>query len=138
MSWRSCCAYPLSIANFLRLPDQKGISWGEQRLQEQVWTQRERREKWVALGHDISDFPFGEHRRQRRRETYKANRAARRRAHKASENEQTTFGEWEGTKDAIGDVEEEIEFEDTMAAFRQTHVGVPKPWEEDVADRTKE
>lgn len=54
------------------------------------------------------------------------------------EEERSALGQCGEARDAVGEVEDEMEIDDTAAAISQVEIVQKQPWESDLADRTKE
>jgi hypothetical protein len=63
---------------------------------------------------------------------------ARLEAKKAEEERRLNAQQWEAIENAVGEVEEEIEVEDTTAAMDDFAISQKLPWEEDLVDRTRD
>lgn len=100
---------------------------GDKRLREAVWTQKERLAAMIANGEEAPNC-----RMQKR-----LNRALIE-AKLAEEGRRLAAEQWEATNNAVGEVEEEIEVEDTTAAMDGFAISQKLPWEEDLADRTRD
>lgn len=101
---------------------------GDAKLRSNVWTQEERFEMWAASGETpkLSKKMGG---------TFERFQEAKR----AEEEERKLEAQrWKDMNDAMVDVEQEIEMEDTTAAMDGVAIGQKQPWMGDLADRTRE
>jgi len=111
------------------------ISNGERRLVEKVWNKHERAILWEDVGNDPDKFDAdGKDRRARKHQRRVERRALKEKA--ALEGERT-LGDWEDSRKAIVEAEEEIEVESTVEALSQTEIGPKQVWSGEVADRTR-
>jgi hypothetical protein len=101
---------------------------GDLKLRQNVWTQEERFEMWSASG----ETPKLSRKMGGRFERFKE-------AKKAEEEERELEAHrWKDMNDAMVDVEQEIEVQDTTAAMGGVAIGQKQPWLGDLADRTRE
>lgn len=117
-------------------PDE--VMKGQERLRQIVWSQNERIAMLVA---SEEAAPSAKMRRKVQRARQEAARAERQRkleAQMAEEERKLEAQRWKGMNDAMDDVEEEIEVEDTTAAMGGIVIGQKMPWKEDLVDRTRD
>jgi hypothetical protein len=126
----------------------------QKKLMQQVWSQAEREALTHEDGGDWALSNASRDRVERARRAHVENTAHGERVLAAfAQNDQgrpereyrpipqANFGglqfNFGGLQSAVAVVEEEMEVEDTTAAMQQTEIGARKPWEEELADRTK-
>lgn len=101
---------------------------GEAKLRSNVWTQEKRFEMWAASG----ETPKLSKKMGGRFERFQE-------AKRAEEEERKLEAQrWKDMINAIVDVEQEIEVEDTAAAMGGVVIGQKQPWMGDLTDRTRE
>ena len=100
---------------------------GDQKLRSIVWTQRER---------DVMMLEIGE-RPKSKKGNMKLERT-RREIEAEEEERRTTAEQWKSMNEAVGEVEEEIEIDDTTAAMDGFAISQQVPWQGDLADRTRD
>lgn len=105
---------------------------GQKRLKQIVWTEDERKAFTLAEGGDWALSNKARKRMERER------REAMVEARIAEEERRLAITQFKGMRDAVGEVEEEIELEDTTAAMEQVVIGPKKPWNEQLVERTKQ
>jgi len=100
---------------------------GDRKLRTIVWSQRERDEMMLESG----EIPSG------RKAKMKLERT-RREIESEQEEQRLAAEQWKSMNDAVGEVEGEIEMEDTTAAMDETAISQKLPWQGELADRTKD
>jgi hypothetical protein len=110
---------------------------GQDRALEMVFTRIER-ENMMMAGGEGHKLPNRAMRRARNRANGDAKEAARvAAAAEVAEENKSSLGAWDATKNAVGEVEEQIAVDQTIKAFGQTEISQRQPWEDELADRTK-
>lgn len=100
---------------------------GDKRLREMVWTQAERIAMMMASGEKAPS-----------RKMQKKLNNARHEARMAEEERRLEAAQRKAINDAVEEVEEEIEVDDAAAAMGGVAIGQKQPWEQHLADRTKD
>jgi hypothetical protein len=106
----------------------KYIMEADEKLRRNVWSMEERFQMWSESG----ETPKLSKKMGGRYERFKE-------AKKAEEEERELEAQrWKGMNDAMGEVEEEIEMEDTTAAMGGFAIGQQQSWMGDLTDRTRD
>jgi hypothetical protein len=140
--WLTCC---------IATPD---IEMAQRKLMQQVWSQAEREAFTQQDGGDWALSNGSKDRVEQARraqveniahgervlaEWARSDRARPEREYRPIP--QANFGglqfNFGGLQNAVAGVEEEMEVDDATAAMQQTEIGAKKPWEKELADRTK-
>lgn len=107
---------------------------GDAKLRTNLWSQDERFEIMAANGERPSSKKTGG-----RFDRWEQGKIAEEERKKAEEEERKLAQQqWKEIKDAMKDVEEEIEVDDTTAAMGGFAISQQQPWKGDLADRTRE
>jgi hypothetical protein len=114
------------------------IMQGQDWLKEVVFTRREREHILIPAGRggEVSD------KRMRKIKNCAAWAAKTQqeeiaRAAETAEVEESALGQWATTKNAVGEIEEDMVVDETTKALERTEISAKQLWEDDLADRTK-
>ena len=109
---------------------------GQTFLREQVFSRVERQILAVKEGR-IGELSVKDQRKARNRIAWAKGQEESAAEVAEAEVEKSSLGQWATTKDAVGEVEKEIEVDEATKAFGLTEISQKKLWESDLADRTK-
>ncbi|GAB7330882.1 hypothetical protein MBLNU13_g02410t2 [Cladosporium sp. NU13] len=126
----------LQTGPIVKVDDPKGrdIMEGDAKLRTNLWSQEERFEMMSANGERPSGKKMGE-----RFDRWEQGKIAEEERKKAEEDERKVeVQRWKEMNNAMDDVQDEIEAEDTTVAMGGFAISQQLPWKGNLADRTRE
>lgn len=105
----------------------RDILYGDRKLRSILWTQRERDEMTLESG-EMLQSKKGSMKLERTRREIEAEKEERR----------VTAEQWKSMNEAVGEVEDEMEVDNTAAAIDGFAISQKQPWQGNIPDRTRD